>query len=969
MLTSNYQAEFGRNSGGTITVVTKSGTQQFHGTAAWNHRHEGWNANSWANNRNGLNSQGAEVSPRTKYRFNVETYSIGGPVFIPKVFNREKKKLFFFWSQEYTGQFVPGGTQNKYTPTELERGGDFSQSRQNNGNVLAITDPTTGAQFPGNIIPKARIDPTGLAMLNYFPTPNFVGTGTQANVVNFFEAASAAHPRRNDVLRVDTYLTSRLTGYFRYINDYDNTVALYQGVQFSDTTGSVLASKGIKTLPPVDHPNPGHGYSASTTYQISPTTINEFTVGKSFNTWSYYTQDNFASIDRSLVNNPPTLFPLPKTNPEGVSPTNGYQNLMPQFSFGSPPSNSMGFSKNSTSAGAYENFNTIWSFVENFSKVLGRHTLKTGFYWERNEKIQPGGGGYSGNFDFSQDTNNALYNTGNGYANALLGYVNTYSQQTARATFKTKYSNFEYYLQDNYRVNRKLTLDYGIRLYYQNPQSDVNGTFAIFDPATYQASALPRIYRPGTSGGRRVAIDPANGNVAPAPYIGLFVPNTGNPASGMKLLNGKENGWEPYHQRTIAWAPRFGFAYDLRGDGKTAIRGGFGIFYNRLDGNQVYNLTGQAPYAYTPVVRYTTISQIATSGGSLVIGPSGPNTWPQSQVPFDRVHNASLEIQHSIGAGSVLSVGYVGNWGYNQRLSYDINAIPLGTRAPFNMANADATNGNRSLPDVYLRTKFPGYNGINQQNFLGHTNYHAAQVSFNRRFSRGLAWGLAYTWSKALGTTGYTPSVPDNEKWNYGLLGSDRTHNLQVSYSYEFPKAGKRLNSKLLAVFVDNWTLSGIFTMQSGAPFGPPGPNVSGTAPDYTGTPNVGARVLVLSDPMKDVPAGLYFNPNAFGVPAYGTNITVPVLGNAQGGAGIMRLPRVTNMDSTLAKFFPIFGERRGLKIQFQAYNVFNTAEFNGVNTGMQWNAAGAIIPQPSTGTYSGTLPARILALGARFEF
>ena len=970
VLTSNYQAEFGRNSGGTITVVTKSGTQQFHGTAAWNHRHEGWNANTWANNRNGRNATtGAEVSPRTKYRFNVETYSIGGPVFIPKVFNTEKKKLFFFWSQEYTGQYVPGATQNRYVPTELERAGDFSQSRQNNGTVLAITDPTTGAQFPNNRIPQSRIDPTGLAFLNYFPTPNFVGTGVQANVVNYFEAASAAHPRRNDVLRVDTYLTSKLSGYFRYINDMDNMIANYQGVQFTETKGSVLASKNIPFLPAVDHPNPGHGYSASATYQISPTTINEFTVGKSWNTWSYYSQDNFASIDRSLVNNPPTLFPLPKTNPDGVSETNGYHNLMPQFSFGSPPNNTMDFTKNSTSAGAYENFNTIWSFVENFSKVVNRHTIKAGFYLERNEKIQPGGGGYSGNYSFAQDVNNALYNTGNGYANALLGYVNTYSQQTARAVFKTKYTNFEMYLQDNYRVSRKLTLDYGLRVYYQNPQSDVNGTFAIFDPETYQASAMPRIYRPIVSGGRRVAVDPGTGALAPAPYIGLFVPNTGNPASGMKLLDGKTNGLEPYHQRTFAWAPRFGFAYDLKGDGKTALRGGFGIFYNRLDGNQVYNLTGQAPYAYTPQVRYTTISQIATSGGALVIGPSGPNTWPQTQVPFDRVHNASLEIQQAIGSSTVLTVGYVGNWGYNQRLAFDQNPIPLGTRAPFNMANADPTNGNRSLPDIYLRTKFPGYNGINQQNFVGHTNYHALQTSFNRRFSRGLAWGLAYTWSKALGTTTFTPVVPDNEAWNYGYLGSDRTHNLQVSYSYEFPKPGKRLNSRLLGVFTDNWTLSGIFTMQSGAPFNPGGPNVAGTAPDYTGTPNVGARVLVVGDPMKDVPDGLYFNPNVFAVPAAGSNITTPVLGNLQGGAGVMRLPSVTNMDSTLAKFFPIFGERRGLKIQFQAYNVFNTALFNAVNTGMQWDATGKLIVQPATGTFTGTLPSRVLALGARFEF
>lgn len=138
VLTSNYAAEFGRNSGGTITVVTKSGTQQFHGSAAWNHRHEGFNANSWLNNHTVTNGQAAAISP---YRFNVETYSIGGPAFIPKVANRDKKRLFFFWSQEYTGQFVNGGTKKQYTPTALERAGDFSQTFANNGTLIKILTP------------------------------------------------------------------------------------------------------------------------------------------------------------------------------------------------------------------------------------------------------------------------------------------------------------------------------------------------------------------------------------------------------------------------------------------------------------------------------------------------------------------------------------------------------------------------------------------------------------------------------------------------------------------------------------------------------------------------------------------------------------------------------------------------------------------------------------------------------------
>ena len=966
VLTSNYQAEFGRNSGGTITVVTKSGTQTFHGTASWNHRHEGFNANQWQNNRNGRNAAGVPISQISPYRYNVETYSIGGPIFIPKTFNTQKRKLFFFWSQEYTGQFVPGGVQNKYTPSLAERAGDFSQSRQNNGSLIVITDPTAGAPFPGNIIPSNRIDKTGQAMLNYFPAPNFVGTGSQANIVNYFEAASSTHPRRNDVLRLDTYLTSKLTAYFRYINDHDDLTSLYQGVQFSRGTGGTLGDAGIS---PIDHPNPGHGYSGSVTWTISPTMVNEATVGESWNTWSWYSLDNYKSTDRSLVNNPATLFPLPTGAPPGASATNGYQNLMPQMSFGSPPSNSMTFTRNSTSAGAYENFNTIWTYQDNLSKVVGKHTVKTGAYLEHNRKIQPSGGGYSGIYNFSPDTSNGVNNTGNGYANALLGYVDSYSQQTARAVFNTTYWNLEMYVQDNWRVSRKLTLDYGIRLYHQTPQVDVNNTFSDFVPSLYSKSSVPRLYVPGMSSGKRVAIDPGTNAVAPVAYIGLFVPNSGNPATGYRLLGASGNPAEPYSMKTIAPAARFGFAYDVNGDGKMAIRGGFGMFYNRLDGNQVYNMSGQPPYAYTPQVNYTTFQQISSSGGALVFGPvATTNTWPvDQQVPWDRVHNASLEVQRSIGNGTVLTLGYVGNWGYNQNLTANINPIPMGTRAPFNPQNADATSGNRTLPDIFLRSVFPGVNTINSHMLIGHTNYHAMQATVQRRLSHGLAWGLSYTWSRAMGTTAFTPVVPDNEAWNYGPTAADRRHNLQVNYSYDIPNLGQRLHSKILGAFTDHWTMSGILSSTSGAPVAPTF-TINGSTIDYTGTPDVSARVNVIGDPMANVPAGMYFNPAAFAPPALGTTVTTPVLGNMGGGAGVISLPRITNLDATMAKFIPLFGERRGLKLQAQAYNVFNHPEFNGVGTALQFDAKG-LQNSLAAGVFNSTLPARILAFSIRFEF
>jgi Carboxypeptidase regulatory-like domain len=966
ILTSNYQAEFGRNSGGTITAITKAGTQSFHGSFMWNHRNEGLDANLWQNNRNGRNAANVPNSPISPYRYNVETYAIGGPIFIPHHFNTAKKKLFFFWSQEYTGQFVSGGVQNKYTPTALERAGNFSQSFQNNGSLITITDPTTGAPFPGNTIPTNRITPLGQAMLNFFPLPNFAGTGSQLNVVNYTEAASATHPHRNDVLRVDTYLTSKITGYVRYINDHDDMLALYQGVQFTSDKGGLLGATGAA---PIDHPNPGHGYSGTVTYSISPTMINEYTMGKSWNTWSYYPTDNYKSEDRSLLGTAiPALFPLPTGAPQGASATNGYVNILPQFQFGTPPSNSMSYTRSGTSAGNYENFNPIWTFTDNLSKVIDRHTFKVGVYLEHNTKIQPSTPAYAGSFNFTPDSLNSL-NTGDGFANALLGYVDSYQQSTGRAVFSTQYWNAEFYIQDNFRVNRRLTLDYGIRFYHQTPQVDKNYSFSNFVPSMYTKAAAPRLYIPGTSGGKRVAIDPGTGAVAPVAYIGLYVPNSGNPADGFQLLDSKAPSLDPYTTSPLAAAPRVGFAYDVMGDGKTALRGGFGIFYNRLDGNQVYNLSGQPPVVFTPQVNYTTFDQISAGGGNLVFGPGTFYMWPSGNIPWDRTQNASLNVQRQLPGGMVLDVGYTGDWQYNQQLSYNINPIPLGTRAPFNSKNADATNSNKTLPDVLLRTQYPGYNAINSYAHLGHTNYNAMTMQLQRRFSRGLAFGVAYTWGHALGTTAYNPVVPNNEAWNYGRQPFDIRNNIQANYTYEIPGLGKHLNSKVLGAVTDHWTLSGVFTIQSGIPFNPGGPNVLGTAPDYTGTPDVGARVNVIGDPFANVPVGHYYNPAAFAPPAYGSTVTTPVLGNLQGGSGVMSLPWIWNADVTMAKFIPVFGERRGFRLQAQAYNVFNHPEYNNVNTGIQWDANGNVSNLGTSGVFSSTLPARVMAFSARFEF
>lgn len=266
VLTSNYQAEFGRNSGGTITVVTKNGTQDFHGTGNWSYRHEGLNANSWINNHTTKTIDGTpnQATPRSDYRYDIETYSIGGPMYIPKVINKEKKHLFFFWSQEYTGQFVPPGTATAtYMPTALERTGNFSDTFANNGNGVAVFEPILNPAnlnaagvpqpFAGNIVPASQINPVGQSLLNFFPLPQ-TGLTLAANQLytnNFiYNTGSAPHPRRNDVARVDGYITSKISAYARWIHDYDDMSVLYAGVNFAPTDQAGRVGPSGSPLPP-----------------------------------------------------------------------------------------------------------------------------------------------------------------------------------------------------------------------------------------------------------------------------------------------------------------------------------------------------------------------------------------------------------------------------------------------------------------------------------------------------------------------------------------------------------------------------------------------------------------------------------------------------------------------------------------------------------------------------------------------
>jgi hypothetical protein len=262
ILTNSYQAEYGRSVGGQISLVTKSGTDQFHGSGYWQHRNDSLNANTFLNNARDL--------PRPLFRYNDVGYTVGGPIYFPHLEQRTKDRLFFFFSQEFQRQLSPNAVKDVLVPTALERQGDFSQSLNNNGQKLTfINDPLTGKPFPGMMVPQNRIYAPGQALLNLFPLPN----APQVSNFNYTSQLPGEAPRLETLVRIDYNLTDKFRVFGHYIDNRQPTVAPY---------GSFVLGLNIP-ITPISNPEPGNSIAAGATWTISPTMTNEFNWGFTHN--------------------------------------------------------------------------------------------------------------------------------------------------------------------------------------------------------------------------------------------------------------------------------------------------------------------------------------------------------------------------------------------------------------------------------------------------------------------------------------------------------------------------------------------------------------------------------------------------------------------------------------------------------------------------------------------------------------
>jgi hypothetical protein len=577
-------------------------------------------------------------------------------------------------------------------------------------------------------------------------------------------------------------------------------------------------------------------------------------------------------------------------------------------------------------------------------------------YIERMRKDEVGGPNTRGSFAFGRDANNPL-DANYAFANALLGNFQSYAEGTFRPYSHYRYTQVEWYAQDSWKATQRLTVDLGIRFYNAPSAHDDRFAITTFDPSLYDARTAAVMIVPGKdTTGKRVGMDPRTNAIYPLPYIGLFVPGSGNTAPGM-VVGGKGFVDTLYTNQAVSFGPRVGLAYDVTGDGKTAIRTGFGIFFDRAQGNVYSGTNGQPPVAYTPTLYYSSLDTFLQAQGT--VGPSGVNAPQVGEQPLPSVMNFSFGLQREIGMGTVVDASYVGSLGRNLLYQRNINAIPMYAR--FDPKNVDSTTGS-PLADNFLRP-YRGLGDINLRGFGATSNYHSFQLSANRRLTKGLQYGAAYTYSKALGVgAGDFDSVSpyfSMRARNYGLLDYDRTHALTVNYIYTIPDLGKRWSNKALSVVVGDWQVSGIATFQSGSPFRPS--FSTSDSIDLTGS-NEGALITVLGDP--NLPKSERTFDRNFKTEMF-ARTPKSDFGNA--GIGLLRGPGINNWDISITKRFPIT-EQRYFQFRSEFYNAFNHTQFSGLQTGARFDPTGKQI-QANFGAYTGARDPRRIQFSLRFMF
>jgi len=904
---SNYDAAFGRSGGGQVVVATKAGTNRFHGSAYEFNRNNYYNANTF-DARAAIAAGGNPADFKTPIeRYNDYGFTIGGPLFIPKVFHPSKNKTFFFWSEEWRKASTPG-SRTAAIPTSGELAGTFTAPIP-----VAPVGCVTASGGTYTISPTC-FSTNAQAYLNGFMLKN-PGNGAGTLSTNF----SQLNNFRQDIIRLDQNVGDKVRLYARYMQD-----SVPQNFPFG--------LWGAANYPGVETTSlnaPGRNLVVNATATLSPKVVNEI---EFVDAWGAIN----SVLTGAIANSPAFTSTL-----TGLTTYQDPYGRAPNVSFSS---GLLGLTN--TSAPYFER-NKDKNLFDNLSLQHGNHTIRAGFTAMWMSKTENGDAG-AANFNFSNSNGNPEF------ANFLLGQADTYSQQSKDTVPFLHYVNFELYVQDDWKITPRLTLNLGLRYSFFPSPSDSNNTLVNFDPNTFSPTSAP-IIDPTT--GQMMAGSPnanaatyANGLIFPkgaACAAAQAIPSiaTCSPFGSLVNPNSSKN-----------FGPRLGLAYDPFGDGKWAIRAGYGIFYDRtLNGIWEQNAFVDPPLVQTSTKNNDGSSSLnlfdnvaSGTSGAVPLGPSSLTVTgtPTFKVPSYQDYNIS--VQHQLMRNTVLEVGYVGTKGVHLLGDVNINQPTLAARSANPTVDANAL------------VPYAGYQAIVSRDPVFTSNYNSLQVSLNRRFSQGLTLGVAYTWSKLLTTNpqdrGLGVSDAYNLKGDYGLSTLNTPQIFVVSYVYDLPffKNQKNLAARVLG----GWELSGITNFQSGQsttvtqsadPFANSTNDNSGLNMARGATSQI--RVDQIGNPHGPKTAAEFFNIAAFApaVGHFGSEHPGTVLG-----------PGFQLWDMSLIKNIS-FTEQVRMQLRLETFNTFNHGSPNGVFT--------SISDSSTFGQISGWHDPRTIQIGGKITF
>jgi hypothetical protein len=912
--TNGQSAEFGRNSGAQIQLVTKAGSKDFHGDGYYFKRGEWMNANTFTNNY-----QNIQIP---LYRFMTAGYTVGGPIYIPGHFNKDREKLFGFLSHEWNRANTPNALRQITVPTEAERRGDFSNTRDAAGVLQTIYDPLTprttaqplGTPFPNNQLPATRFNEYGPSVLNWLPKPNVFG---QPNY-NYQSQALTLNPSYDQVYRVDYNLTDKWRIFVRHLNAKNTSTVPYGRLDTANNLGITNFTA----------PTYSWSLAGNVTTIINPTLTNEAQFGYTVNGIPGNPPPADSPFLRAVSNvRVPVLY-------SNVEPT-----IIPNFDFAGTPTVS-GTAMTTFAGLPYDNRNPIWNFADNITKSAGNHTYKFGLFYEYALKSETSlGRPYNGTFNFGRDNNNPN-ETNWPFSNALIGTFNNFTQASAKPLPHFPYNNFEFYGQDTWKITKKLTLNYGLRVVFPFPFYEQDGLASTLRPELYDPKKAVTFFQPIGTGANRRAQNPITGELLPAVYIGAIVPGVGDFNNGLVVANPKGDPKGLLQSRGAHWGPRIGLAYQI--NNKTVFRLGGGVFYERV-------ATGASSTAASnlnpPLVR---IGQVYYGNlSTMQAGAFFPTvvTVVDQVAKVPTVYNYNAGIQRELPFNVIADISYVGSQSRHLSLATPFNNAPFGSAW---LPSTQDPTGSRPLDGssnllVNMYRPYPGYVNGNLNGFGASSNYNALQIAINRR--RGpLQFGISYSWSKALGVI--QGHITDMRAANYGPLALDRTQGLVINYIYDIPRLSRPgfLDNAPTRLIFNNWQFSGLSSFSGGAPvnvtYSITGVGATLLNRQITGSEDNAPRPVFTCNPLlsrdqRTIDA--FINTSCF-APAK--------KGSVQMDSGLDRLrgPGIHNWDMSLFKNIQFGSDfSRRLQLRLEAYNVFNHTQWGTMNTTVQFNSAGVV--------------------------